>query len=240
MASLNRPKALLVISAESRIYRLNQLISVSIARRLFSSFQQGQEKKEAQTKEKMSQSPEGSSRHFSTFGRFVMRSNWQCLNRPKALLVISAGCSTAAKKFPTKSLNRPKALLVISASIRSAVCPTRWKVSIARRLFSSFQLAYLKQEWKTGDLSQSPEGSSRHFSIVFSVGGEEFEMSQSPEGSSRHFSLTYPADGSELEQWVSQSPEGSSRHFSWKERARNTRSPGCLNRPKALLVISAS
>ena len=100
----------------------------------------------------MSQSPEGSSRHFS--------SNTQ------------RGRQSAAQH-----------------------------VSIARRLFSSFQLAEQIQQ------------------------GQRPRESQSPEGSSRHFSWISPSRPSLLIKSGSQSPEGSSRHFSsksfWKEKGKN-------------------
>ena len=88
-------------------------------------------------------------------------------------------------------------------------------------------------------MSQSPEGSSRHFSNRSCPSWSPRPMaSQSPEGSSRHFSGT-TLGGISGVYVKSQSPEGSSRHFSWKRWTCRKAFGSCLNRPKALLVISA-
>ena len=124
--------------------KLKTLQQVSIARRLFSSFQlpNGSQYDDKRT---VSQSPR---RLFSSFQR---------------------NGGAASDGLVTKCLNRPKALLVISTSKYFRLC----------------RFLGLK--------SQSPEGSSRHFNTFHADPREDArQMSQSPEGSSRHFnSLTF-------------------------------------------------
>ena len=212
MACLNRPKALLVISTKIMILdEGGQLVSqspegssrhfnasnvqfgrgnkeVSIARRLFSSFQQ-QLGVPAEQVAAMSQSPEGSSRHFNQYEFFRIALESECLNRPKALLVISTLSRFACRKRETH-------------------------VSIARRLFSSFQRVKTMSAPRTTLMSQSPEGSSRHFN--FNISNIFTQHTRIVSIARRLFSSFQPAA-------ILRTRAGSR----W-----------CLNRPKALLVIS--
>ena len=212
---------------------------VSIARRLFSSFQlrhsftfierQGMQ---------VSQSPEGSSRHFS---RIEIDPNYcgEHVSIARRLFSSFQQKELASNSNDRRCLNRPKALLVISADYSGDLHAGPLSVSIARRLFSSFQLLRALARLRSENMSQSPEGSSRHFSEkTLGKGGKNFRMSQSPEGSSRHFSRGFARIVGKRSR-MSQSPEGSSRHFSLIICREGVDKESCLNRPKALLVISA-
>ena len=95
----------------------------------------------------------------------LQESKKECLNRPKALLVISAEGLGLVSSISSHCLNRPKALLVISA--RRSEERLRWEVSGLNRpkallVISAYDCGngFLGRN----DQSQSPEGSSRHFS----------------------------------------------------------------------------
>ena len=164
---------------------------------------------------RVSQSPEGSSRHFNSGRRLKM--------------AVSPGLSQSPEGS-SRHFNyvlRPN-------------CDQTAGVSIARRLFSSFQLFWQELSCLNPVMkSQSPEGSSRHFNGYRRNWLENLEKDVSI--ARRLFSSFQHVEKKLLvnKSCESQSPEGSSRHFNRKYGAQHAL-PGskCLNRPKALLVIS--
>ena len=238
---------------------------VSIARRLFSSFQPGgfpcffrasilsqspegssrhfsEATNQFLTSTNLSQSPEGSSRHFST-----CMTEWAIANVTPSQ---SPEGSSRHFSFFQYMVKHQSALLVsiarrLFSSFQRNGGPPKQKpgrVSIARRLFSSFQqyVRYIENQVIFNFSLNRPKAL-----LVISATGQPRrrspwrQESQSPEGSSRHFSMCdcgIPTGQTDMQ---SQSPEGSSRHFSRMKLAIDADFLDRLNRPKALLVISA-